>query len=143
MIFMIIYLKNYFSHSNLYENIISHEIWFEIKSLLSHLYIFDYIIYIHVSDECHKKYINDKINYHFIHIYFIEYNKFDIIYKIWNSFNNNIIHVRYIIFDKILYYQNKDDLNQSFIMIELSKSQNSIIFNILAISFIFIIIELF
>ena len=75
---MIIYLKNYLSYSNLYKNIISHEI----KLSLSNLHIFNYIIYIHVSDKYCKKYINNKINYYSIYKYFIKYDKFDIIYKI-------------------------------------------------------------
>ena len=55
--------------------------------------------------------------------------------------NNNIIHEKYIIFDKILYYQDKNNLNQSFFLIESSESQNSIILDITTTLFISISIE--
>ena len=55
--------------------------------------------------------------------------------------NNNIIHEKYIIFNKILYYQNKNDLNQLFLLIESFEPQNSMIFDITIILFTFISIE--
>src|SRR5436190_18426541 len=56
--------------------------------------------------------------------------------------NNNIVRERHVIFDEILYYQNEDNLNQSFLLIESCEAQNSVVLGIAAASSASISIEL-
>ncbi len=79
---------------------------------MSYLHVFGCAAHTHILKEYHKRYDDEKVCYHFVHIYFIEYDKLN------------------VIFDEILYYQKESDFNRLSLLIESSELQDSVIFDI-------------
>ena len=118
-------LKNRLPHYSLRGDITPHEIWFGIKPSLSHIRVFGCAAHIHIPEERRKRFTDGKVSHRSVHIYFVGYDKSDIIYKIWHPSNDSIVRARHVIFDETLYYQDEDDLNQPPLLTELPESQDS------------------